>query len=141
MNCRPGKNATFPSNLFNTWLDYRESQGFSRADIIREVNQKLQKSYYNERFYKWKKELATVPKQVITEFIEPELPHVLEWFFECKGYPMQGVNFKALARLIINPDMAKFFKWYFENKGYSIKRIDFETLAEAFKPAEKKGDT
>lgn len=132
---KPGKDATFPMNLFNTWLDYRESQGFSRAEVIREVNQKLKKNYYNERFYKWKKQIATVPEQVVTEFIEPELPQALRWFFNQQGFSMRGVDFDVLAQMIIEPDMAKVLKWFFEHKGYPTRKMDFELLAQAVKPA------
>jgi hypothetical protein len=139
---KPGKDATFPSNLFNTWLDYRESLGFSRAEVIREVNQKLKKNYYNERFYKWKKQIATVPSQVLKDIVEPELPQALRWFFSQQGFPMREIDFDALAQMIIAPDMTNVLRWFFEHKGYPTRKVNFETLAEAVKPAvaSKEGD-
>ncbi len=98
---QPGpQGAEFPSNLFNTWLDYRESKGQSRADIIREVNAALGRKYDNDRFYKWKKQKLTVAEPVVLQFINPELPAVLKWFYKTSGYPVKGIDFQALADAI-----------------------------------------
>lgn len=100
---KPGKEADFPLNLFNTWLDYRESLGQSRADVIREVNSVLDRKYDNDRFYKWKKQLLTVPESVILTFIEPELPDALKWFFKANGLPAKGIDFELLAQAVKPP--------------------------------------
>lgn len=98
---QPGpQGSDFPDNLFNTWLDYRESKGQSRADIIREVNAVLGRKYDNDRFYKWKKQRMTVAEPVVLQFINPELPEVLQWFYQSKGYPIKGVDFQTLAAAI-----------------------------------------
>lgn len=94
---QPGKNADFPENLFNTWLDYKESQGLSRADVIRSVNERLDRKYDNDRFYRWKKQKMTVAEPVMIEFIYPELAETLEWYFKEQGFPVKGIDFQKLA--------------------------------------------
>lgn len=98
---QPGpQGAEFPDNLFNTWLDYRESLGQSRADVIRELNRVLDRKYDNDRIYKWKKQKFTVAEAVMLQFVRPELPDVLRWFFNLHGYPIKGVDFEHLAAAI-----------------------------------------
>jgi len=98
---RPGRlGAEFPDNLFNTWLDYRESLGQSRADVIREVNTRLDRKYDNDRFYRWKKQKMTVAEPVVIHFIYPELHKVLQWFFTNQGFPVKGIDFGVLAAAI-----------------------------------------
>lgn len=93
-----GKIAQFPPNLFNTWLEYRESEfGQSRADVIREFNEKLDKKYANSIAYQWKKQRAAVSDSVIKEIIEPELASLYQWYFSSKDYPTDGIDFEALA--------------------------------------------
>jgi hypothetical protein len=99
----PGMKAEFPQNLFNTWLDYKESQGFNRAEVIRTVNDKVDRKYNNDRFYRWKKQRATVAELVIINFVYPDLPAVLEWFFKDQGYPVKGIDFDHLAGAVRPP--------------------------------------
>jgi len=93
----PGRNTDFPENLFNTWLDYKESQGLSRADVIRSVNEKLERKYDNDRFYRWKKQRMTVAEPLVIEFIYPELAETLHWYFSQQGFPTKGIDFQKLA--------------------------------------------
>lgn len=100
---KPSREVEFPLNLFNTWLDYRESLGQSRADVIREMNEVLDRKYDNDRFYKWKKQLLTVPEHVILSFIEPELPEALKHLFKVYGMPTRGIDFDFLAESVKPP--------------------------------------
>lgn len=96
----PGVKAEFPQNLFNTWLDYHEARGNSRADMIRTANEMLGRNYDNNSFFKWKKQRTTVSELVVINFIYPELPAVLQWLFEQQGYPTKGVDFEFLAAAV-----------------------------------------
>lgn len=91
----------YPNSLFKTWLDYRiEHLGQTRADVIREVNEKLDRKYDNDRFYKWLKTVMTVAEPVVIHFIEPELPDVLQWYFEKNNLNTKGIDFKELAEIV-----------------------------------------
>ncbi len=101
LSMQPGRQGTeFPENLFNTWLKYRDSKGQSRAEIIREVNATLKRKYDNNIFYKWKKQKISVPDSILKEFVIPELPTILEWFYKTKGYPSKDINFQKLANAV-----------------------------------------
>lgn len=97
---KPGKSTSYPDSLFKTWLEYRESKGQSRADVIREVNQKLDRKYDNDRFYKWLKTNTTVAENVMLDFVIPELPDVLKWKYDLLGYESKGIDFVLLSSLV-----------------------------------------
>lgn len=97
---RPGKEAEYPLNIFNVWLDYREAQGDRRASIIREVNAKLGRKYDNNNFYRWKKQRANLPELIYTECVKPELPEALKWFFVTHEMPIRGIDFELLAEAV-----------------------------------------
>ena len=99
----PGMKADFPQNLFNTWLDYKESQGLKRAEVIRAVNEMVDRKDDNDRFYRWKKQRAAVAEIVVINVIYPELAAVLEWFFNEQGYPTKGIDFEFLAGAVRPP--------------------------------------
>lgn len=101
----PGKtkDVDFPECLFNTWLDYREAQGQTRADVIREVNAALDRRYDNNAFYRFKKRQKSVSDSVILKFVEPELGSALRWWFNENGYPIKGIDFDHLAAAIAPP--------------------------------------
>lgn len=79
---KPGKTAQYPSNIFNTWLDFNAANGIVQADLIRSVNAKLGKQYDNKTFHNWRKQLRTLPDVVINECITPDLPAVFEWYLD-----------------------------------------------------------
>lgn len=97
---RPGKDAEYPLNLFNLWLDYREAQGQSRAEIIREVNEKIKRRYDNNSFYRFKRQSVTVPEPLTTECMEPDLPEALKWYFTKNEWPVRGIDFDLLAEAV-----------------------------------------
>ncbi|WP_020211116.1 hypothetical protein [Gilvimarinus chinensis] len=101
----PGKqqNVEFPDCLFNTWLDYREAQGQTRAEVIREVNSKLDRKYDNNAFYRFKKRQKSVSDRLILDFVEPELADALKWWFNEHGYPIKGIDFEHLAAAVCPP--------------------------------------
>lgn len=126
-----------PRNLFNTWLDYRLSKEQSKADLIREVSAKVERKYDNDRFYKWSTQQLNVPEPVLLEFIYPELPQVLEYFYNMNGYSTKDIDFNVLAETIVPPNLSIVLKRFYETNGFNSKEIDFDLFAEAFKPAVK----
>lgn len=89
-----------PSNLFNTWLEYRLSKGQSKAEVIREVSAAVERKYDNDRFYKWSMQKLTVAEPVLLTFIYPELPEVLKHFYVKNNYSLSGIDFELLANAI-----------------------------------------
>lgn len=101
---QPGPTASeFPENIFNTWLDFREAKGQTRAEIIREVNIACERKYDNNTFYKWKKQQLSVPDNVLKAFVLVELADTLEWFYKDKGFSTRGIDFKELAKAVSPP--------------------------------------
>ncbi|MGH1472691.1 MAG: hypothetical protein ACRBCS_16030 [Cellvibrionaceae bacterium] len=93
----------FPKNIFNTWLDYRQSLGQSRADVIREVNLRLDRKYDNGRFYKWKKQTAAVPDDILIHFVFPQMVDVLGYVFKTNNFPKNNIDLKLLGDLLSPP--------------------------------------
>lgn len=94
---KPGKTATYEPNIFNTWLDYHLASGMTQAELIRRVNEKMNKKYSNMTFYNWKTKQRTLPDIVYSNCILPELADLYEWYFKQKCYPAKAVDFDSLA--------------------------------------------
>jgi len=97
---KPGKKSDYPENLFNTWLEYRESKGQKLTEIIQETNELLGRKYDNNSFYRWKKEKKTLPELFLYAVILPELPALLEYIFDVNEFSEHGVDFELLAEKI-----------------------------------------
>lgn len=94
---KPGKTATYDPNVFNTWLDYHLANGMTQADIIRRVNEKMNKKYTNMTFYNWKTKQRTLPDVVYASCILPDLAKLYEWYFKQKCQLTTAVDFQLLA--------------------------------------------
>lgn len=83
----------YPDSLFKTWLDYR-TVGLeqSRADVIREVNAKLDRKYLNTHYYKWLKLQNRAPDILMTEILIPELPKIIEWYFKNSSVKVSNLD-------------------------------------------------
>jgi len=99
-----GKSADFPKSLFLTWLDYRAKKfDQSRADVIKEVNLKVDRSYDNTRFYQWLKFKHSVPDIVLLKCVYPDMPEMLRYVFERNNWPTKDIDFDILSETIRAP--------------------------------------
>lgn len=96
-----GKPSTAPPSMLQSWLDYRKDvYGHSRADVLREINKELNRSYPNDYVYRWLQFERAVPDIVVNNFIYPELHLVLEYLFKKYGWDPSGIDFVKLSELI-----------------------------------------
>lgn len=100
---KPGKKSEYPNNLFNSWLEFRIYKGQKLAEIIRETNEKLDRKYDNNSFYRWKTEKLTLAEVVLHGMILPELEDLLKFIFETNDFPKRNIDFNLLGDLIKPP--------------------------------------
>lgn len=87
-------------NIVATWFDYRyQAKGQARHEVIRELNDRLGRSYSNSRVYEWVQGNMSAPDSVL-EVIDEELQPMLRWFFKENNWPTKGVNMAKLSRAI-----------------------------------------
>jgi hypothetical protein len=132
---QPGRRAKFPKNLLNTWIDYRIStDGTSLADLIKEVNGKLEKNYSNHSFWTWKTSKIPTPVLIIREIIYPELASILHWYFTTNGVASVDSNFDQLAQFITSPNSPDTLKLMLDFIGITSQRLDFNDLSASITP-------
>ena len=87
-----------PSHLFTTWLNYRSAvYGETKADVLRWVNAKYDKTYTTSRFWEYSSMKLVPPNYLLHKIVEEDYYDMLDWKMKELGITQ---NKKLIAELI-----------------------------------------
>jgi hypothetical protein len=104
----PGREADYPNNAFNTWVEYKLDQKcdssnsadglYTPKDIISEINDKLGTKHTVQRLSGWRAlKDRSIPDAVIINVVNPEMVNVMKWYFTSKGCFDASIDLDALG--------------------------------------------
>jgi hypothetical protein len=77
---------------------------YRTKDIIKEINAKLGSKYTSMRLSEWRAMTSrAIPDVIFNEIVNPDLRHVVKWYFVKKGHFNTDIDLDALADAFIVP--------------------------------------
>ena len=126
-------------HLFCTWLAYRKSLGQTKAAVIREVNEKLGYKFDNKTYHNWEKQVKRVNKSVLKEFVRPDLPNVIKWYFARNEVLISDSDSEHFARLLM-PEyetLPEVFQAHLKANDITVTTPKIEAIFEALIPSQR----
>ena len=127
------KKKDYPQNAFNTWLDYCNSIGLSKADLIRKVTDGSGKRHDNSKFTQYQIQLIGTPGYVLRDYVKPDSAAMVQWLLEERGMELSTEAAEVIAEIVNpDPDLVKVLSYILDAEGVVAKPKVVKELASKF---------